>query len=317
MEKLSFVIPCYGSELTIKGVLDEIHVVMAERPEYDYEIICVNDCSPDNVLGVLREYVVMDSRLIIADLTKNMGKACAVMAGCSLASGDYIINLDDDGQCPMDKLWLLFEPILGGYDVVYAGYPIKKQSSFKNFGSKVNAVMSQRIIGKPKALKASNFSILRRFIMEEMIKYTNPFPYTLGLILKITDNICNVSMEQRERSAGHGNFTFKKSLALWLNGFTAFSVVPLRVSSLLGFITAIAGLAYGIFIIIQRLFINPNMMMGFPSIMAAMLFIGGMIMLMLGMLGEYVGRIYINQNNLPQYVIKNVYVKSSCAQDEN
>ena len=112
MVKLSFVIPCYGSELTIEGVLDEIHSVMSQKPEYAYEIICVNDCSPDGVLEILKSRAKSDSKLTVVDLTKNMGKACAKLAGFSLVNGEYVVSIDDDGQCPLDELFNLFAPIL-------------------------------------------------------------------------------------------------------------------------------------------------------------------------------------------------------------
>ena len=310
MEKLSFVIPCYGSELTIKSVLDEIYFVMSQRQEYEFEIICVNDASPDNVISVLKECIATGLGVIIVDLAKNVGKASAVLAGYSLASGDYIIDLDDDGQCPMDRLWDLFSAIESGNDIVYAGYPEKKQSAFKNFGSRINSLMAYYLLGKPKNLTLTNFSIKKRFVIEEVKKYTGPYPYLPGIFLKTTSKIVNIPMEERERIAGHGNFTFRKSFALWMNGFTAFSVIPLRISSLSGLVIALTGFIYGLSIIFRKLFINPHMTMGYPSIMAALLFIGGMIMLMLGMLGEYVGRIYIAQNSLPQYVIREIYEKT-------
>jgi len=288
-------------------VLDEIHAVMKQQPEKDYEIICVNDSSPDNVLELLKTKIAHDNRLIVADLAKNMGKACAILAGYSLVSGDYIINIDDDGQCPLDELWTMFKKISAGYDVVFAAYTIKRHSAFKRLGSHINSLMSYYLIGKPKGLKTSNFSMLKRFIVKEVVKNYNSYPYISGQIIKTTNRIANVPLEERNRTVGDSNFTFRKSLSLWLNGFTAFSVLPLRVSSLIGCLTAILGFGYGIVIVVQRLFINPNMALGFPTIIATMLLIGGVIMMMLGMLGEYVGRIYINQNNLPQYVIRNTY----------
>ena len=305
MEKLSFVIPCYGSELTIGGVLDEIHDVMAEKPEYDYEIICVNDCSPDGVLEVLKKRTASDSKLIVLDLTKNMGKISAMLAGYSIVSGEYVVNLDDDGQCPVNELWRLLEPVENGFDVAFAGYPEKKQSAFKNLCSRVNARMSSFLIGKPKDLITSNFSVMKRFIMVEMTKCNNL--YFSGVLLKSTNRITNIYMEQRERYEGRSNFTFRKSLSLFMYGLTGFSVVPLRISSIVGSITAMFGFFYGAVIVLRRLFFAPYIAVGFPSIMAAILFIGGMIMLMLGMLGEYVGRIYISINNFPQYVIREVY----------
>ncbi|MDR1603974.1 MAG: glycosyltransferase [Gracilibacteraceae bacterium] len=306
MPKLSFVIPCYGSELTIERVIAEIGLVATQKPEYDYEIICVNDSSPDNVLPLLRRLAASDPRLTVVDLSRNMGKHSAVMAGYSLATGDIIINLDDDGQSPMPHLWELLLPLSEGYDISMAKYPRKMQSRFKNFASRINAEMAHLLLGKPRSLAFENFSAVKRFVIDEVLKYQNPYPYLDGLYLRSTGKIANVVMEQRERSDGRGGFTFLKSLKLWLNGFTAFSVKPLRISTFLGAAVALAGFIYGLWIIIRKLFLVPEMSTGYPSIMSALLFIGGMIMMMLGMLGEYVGRIYISINKSPQYVIREI-----------
>ncbi len=276
---------------------------MRMRPEYDFEIIAVNDCSPDNVLTVLKQIAQNDKRIKVIDLAKNSGKHAAVMAGYSVVSGEIIINLDDDGQCPMDKLWELVEPLNNGYDVSVSRYPRNKQSAFKNFGSKINDIMTRHLIGKPKDLYLGNFSATKRFVIDEILKYDKPYPYLAGLTLRTTSKICNVDMEERERAAGVGHYTFVKSLKLWLNGFTAFSVKPLRISTVLGALCAIIGFAYGIWTIIRKL-LNPDIQTGYSSTMAVLLFIGGMIMMMLGMIGEYIGRIYICINNSPQYVIR-------------
>lgn len=308
--KLSFVIPCYGSEKTIKGVVDEITETMGQRPQFDYEIIAVNDGSPDNVLSVLKELAVSDDKLFVADLSKNMGKHSAVMAGFSLVTGDFVVCLDDDGQCPANELWRLFDALGDDYDVAMAKYPEVKQSRFKNIGSEINSLMTQWLLDKPKELHFSNFLIMRRYVIDEMLRYGNPYPYLEGLILRTTRRIVCVEMEERGRSdAGSGNFTLKRSLSLWMNGFTAFSVKPLRLSAFIGFVFAITGFIFGLYIIIRKI-IHPEILMGYSSTMAAIFFIGGVLMIMLGFVGEYIGRIYISINNSPQYVIRKIYNKS-------
>lgn len=306
MEKISFVIPCYGSEDTIEAVIKEIDEVVSQKPQYQYEIVAVNDCSPDNVLYVLRSLAQNKKYLKVVDLAKNFGKHSAVMAGFSIASGDYIVCLDDDGQCPMDRLWDLLDPVINGdADYSMAKYNKKKQSAFKNFGSSVNSLMSRILIDKPKNMRFSNFKAMKRFVVEEMLRYNNPYPYIEGLTLRTTRNIVTVPMDERNRLAGQGHFTFKKSLSLWMNGFTAFSVKPLRISTIFGIILAIIGFCFGLIVVIRKL-IDPNISLGYSSTMAVMLFIGGMVMLMLGLIGEYIGRIYISLNNSPQYVIREI-----------
>jgi len=301
--KISFVIPCYRSENTIKNVIDEITLEMTTHPECDYEIIAVNDRSPDKVFDVLQGIADENRRVKVIDLAKNMGKHAAMMAGYSVVTGDIIVNLDDDGQCPLDHLWELIAPLDEGYDISIAKYPKKMESVFKRVGSNINALMARFVIGKPKDLFISNFSAMKRFVCRELIRYKNAYPYIDGLFLRTTSSIINVEMEERERVSGSTGYTFLKSMKLWINGFTAFSVRPLRTATLLGLIVALTGFIYGIFIVIQKL-LHPDILVGYSSLMAVILFVGGIIMLLLGMIGEYVGRIYICINSSPQYVIR-------------
>lgn len=304
MVLLSFIIPCYGSEKTIVSVINEIINKVNENPDYDYEIVAVNDCSPDNVWGILSDLAHKNAKIKAVALARNANRPGAVMAGLRQSTGDICIIMDDDGQCPVSELWRLVEPLNAGYDVSIADYPERKQSTFKNFGTVVNKKMTEIIIDRPKNLQFTNFMAIKRFVTDEITKYQNPYPYLTGLLIRTTQNIANVKMGERERLDNGGTtFTIKKMLKLWLNGFTAFSVKPLRISTVLGIICAFIGFVFGIFIIINKL-MYPDVPVGYSSTMAVILFIGGMIMMMLGMIGEYIGRIYICINNSPQYVIR-------------
>ena len=303
MKKLSFIIPCYGSEKTVSKVIDEIISTVKSKPDYDYEIVCVNDHSKDNVLQVLKTIAKKNKRVKVISFAKNMNRPSAVMAGLKYATGDYRIILDDDGQCPMQNLWKLLKPLEDGYDISMAKYPERKQNIFKNFGTAMNKAMTRFFLNRPKDLEFTNFMAIQSFIAEEVVKYDNPYPYLTGLFLRSTADIANVPMEERNRMSGSTTFTFKKMLDLWLNGITAFSIKPLRVSTFLGVVCAIIGFIYGLVLIIQKL-CGADIMLGYSSIVAILLFIGGMIMIMLGIIGEYIGRIYISINNSPQYVIK-------------
>ena len=304
-KKISFIIPCYGSEKTVGIVIEEIEKKLKEKEEkYDYEIIAVNDQSPDNVWNILKEIANNNKKIKLINLAKNMNRPGALMAGMSKVTGDYIVLMDDDGQCPMDNLWDLIKPLEEGHDVSIAKYPQYKQSIFKSFGTIVNRKMTEIVIGKPKDLSFTNFSAMKRYIVEEIKQYKNPYPYMTGLLLRTTSDIVNVKMEERERISGSTNFTLRKMLNLWINGFTAFSVKPLRISTVIGIITALVGFIYGIYIILHKLFVHSAVLQGYSSTMAIILFIGGIIMMMLGIIGEYIGRIYISINNSPQYVIK-------------
>lgn len=315
-KKISFIIPCYGSEKTVGIVIKEIDEIVSKNPKYDYEVVAVNDKSPDNVWEVLKGIAKENKKVKIINLAKNMNRPGALMAGMSKATGDYVILMDDDGQCPMESLWELIKPLEEGHDVSIAKYPSYKQSIFKSFGTIVNRKMTEVIMEKPKGLNFTNFTAIKKYIVDEILKYENPYPYMTGLLLRTTSDIVNVQMEERERITGSTNFTFKKMLNLWINGFTAFSVKPLRISTVIGFITAAIGFLYGLYIIIHKLFIHTNIAQGYSSMMAVLLFIGGIIMLMLGMIGEYLGRIYICINKSPQYVIKEMFNIKEGEKDE-
>lgn len=303
MKKISFVIPCYGSEKTIEFVINEIIEVISCRHEYDYEIIAVNDCSPDKVYDKLCILAGENKKIKIINFAKNMNRPGAVMAGLNHVKGDYVVVMDDDGQCPMDKFWTLFKPVEDGHDVSIAKYPERKQSVFKSFGTFVNKKMTEYILNRPKEMEFTNFMIIQSYIVDEIVKYKNPYPYFTGLLLRTTSDIVNIKLEERERFSGSTTFTFGKMLAMWVNGLTAFSIKPLRISSLIGVICAVIGFIFGIVTVIRKLVVN-DINVGWTSTISVMLFIGGLIMLMLGMIGEYIGRIYISLNNAPQFVIR-------------
>lgn len=306
MKKISFVIPCYRSEHTVEHVVTEIKDTMAklkEQKEYDYEIVLINDCSPDNTIGTIRRLCEQDPMIKGIGFARNFGQHSALMAGLRQAEGDYVVCLDDDGQTPADEVDKLLSKLEEGYDAVYAAYDHKQHSAFRNLGSKVNELMTRVMLNKPAELYISSYFAVKRFVVEDMIRYENSYPYVIGLVLRATKNITNVSVNHREREEGTSGYTIKKLLGLWFNGFTAFSVKPLRLATCVGGFSAVVGFIYGFYTIIKK-FINPDVPMGFSSTMAAIVFFGGMIMLMLGLIGEYIGRIYISLNNSPQYVIR-------------
>jgi len=308
MNNIGFVIPCYRSELTIENVIKEIHRKMDERPDYTYEIICVNDCSPDTVWDVLKKMVRNDSKLRIIYLSCNVGKSSAQMAGLHYINSEYIVLLDDDGQCPMDRLWDLTDPLMRDEcDVSTARYTHKKQTLWKNMGSNMNVAMGRVLLNKPKGLRFENFLVLKRFVIDEIVNYDFPYPYLEGLILRVTRRIKMIDMVERERGDNKKTgFTFSKSLSLWTNGFTAFSVKPLRLASIIGTIAAVAGFIYGIVAVIIKI-ANPNKILsGYTSVIVILLFVGGLMLLSLGLLGEYVGRIYICISKAPQFIVRNM-----------
>ena len=302
MKRLSFVIPCYCSEKSIENVVNRIIETVKKDGRYDYEIICVNDASPDGTYAVLRE-LSENSKIKVIDLSRNFGQHSALMAGFNYISGDIIVCFDDDGQNPPEEMFKLIDKLEEGYDLVSAKYTQKKHSFIRKIGTKVSFAMSHYLVGKPKDIDLNSFYVMKRFVVDEIIKYTNPYPFVHGLALRVTRNIANVEITHLEREYGNSGYSFRKLFSLWLNGFTAFSEKPLRIASAIGCICAFAGFLYGVMIIINKI-LNPEVLIGYSSTMATVLFLSGMIMLFLGLLGEYIGRIYISINNAPQYAIR-------------
>lgn len=202
MKKLSFVIPCYRSEHTLPHVVTEINEKMAEMNRYEYEIILVNDCSPDNTMDTIRQLCQEHSDIRGISFARNFGQHAALMAGLRHSSGDYVVCLDDDGQTPADEVDKLLDKLEEGYDAVYAKYVQKHHSAFRNLGSKVNERMTRTMLGKPADLYVSSYFAVKRFVVEDMIRYQNSYPYVIGLVLRATKNITNVIVNHRDREEG-------------------------------------------------------------------------------------------------------------------
>ena len=317
MKMISFVIPCYRSGETLPGVVKEIRDTMGKLNGYAYEIVLVNDCSPDDTFEVIKKLCGENNNITGISLAKNFGQHGALMAGFHYAKGDITICLDDDGQTPAEEAGKLIEAIEKGADVVYARYVHKHHSGFRNFGSHVNEVMTRIMLGKPKDLYVSSYFAARRFVVEEIIRYEHAYPYVIGLVLRTTKNIVNVEVKHRDRWAGTSGYNLRKLFGLWFNGFTAFSVKPLRIATVSGAVFAGLGFLYGIYTIIKKIFINPpGLVTGFSALMSVLVFMGGMLMLMLGLVGEYMGRMDLSMNRSPQYVIREMAGGAQCGQEE-
>jgi len=303
MQKISYVIPCYRSEHTLEQVVAEVTATMGTLPQYDYEVVLVNDCSPDGTLGVIRRLVAADSHVQGVDLARNFGQHAALMAGFHQCTGDVVVCLDDDGQTPANEVGKLLEQIDAGYDVVYARYDNKRQAGWRNLGSWVNSKMTEIMLGKPPELVVNSYFAARRFVVDEMLRYEHCYPYVIGLVLRTTKNICNVPVHHRAREEGRSGYTLGKLLGLWMNGFTSFSVKPLRIATYFGTLSAAAGFLYLIYIVINH-FTRHTAPLGWASTTALLLVLGGAILIVLGLIGEYVGRIYMCANAAPQYVAR-------------
>lgn len=302
-KKISITTPCYKSEETIGKLTAGIKEEMSKHPDYDYEIILVCDGSPDNTFQVIAELARNDEHIKAYDLAKNFGESSALMAAYSKASGDYIVRMDDDGEHDPKDLFKLINKLEEGYDYVCAEFINYHHSLYKRIGSKFNYWFLTKLMDIPRGSIMSSYNVTRRYVIEHILKYENPKPYIDGMVWAITTRTASVPIEHGYRYGGESGYDFKKSLALWFNGVTSYSMKPLRLASLFGFISAFVGFIFIVIVIIDKL-MHPEIAAGWASILSVILFIGGFIMLFLGLIGEYVGRGYLIQNHIPQYVIR-------------
>ena len=313
MKKVSAVIGLYNSEKTIGDVIKELKEAFSESNKYELEMVLVDDHSPDNVYQLVKGIAKEDKSIRVIHLAKNSGQTNAVIEGYRHATGEYIIEMDDDLQMPAREAVRMVEHLEeNDYDVVFAKYAEQKESFGRRLGSKINNKMTQIMLKKPKHIRVNSFYVMRKFVKDEMIKYSNHYPYLYGMIFGITNNVANLEVEHRERAYGKSNYTFKKLVGLWTNGFLNFSVEPLRVATKLGTIIASISFVVAIVLIIQRI-MYPTKSMGWSSLMVTIIFFSGVQLLGMGLLGEYLGRQYISDSGMSRVSVKE---KINCEDEE-
>ena len=303
----SIVVPCYKSSKTIGKLVEQASAEMERLGRVPYEFILVNDCSPDDgeTIRVLRELAEQFSCVTVVDLAKNAGQHNATMAGFHYASGEYVICMDDDMQTHPSQLSILLDEIDKGYDVVYAYYPEKKHSLFRNFGSYFHYLTVRVLIGKPKELRTSSFVVLKKFVVENMITYQHRYSYLQGLILRTTRNISCVPVKHFEREIGQSNYTLKSLIRLW-GSIIGFSIVPLRLCNYVGFSISFLSVLAAIFVFVRKVFFVPDMAIGWPSTIITVCLLFGLNFLFMGLIGEYIGRMFLGMNHEPQYVVRDL-----------
>lgn len=300
---ISIVIPVYNSSSSIENVVQT--TIQEFKQSYEFEIILTNDCSTDNSHKVCQDLQQDNPETITyLSLARNFGEHNAVMAGLNYSNGDYVVVIDDDGQNPpKEALKLINYIVKSSYDVVYSKYQKKKHNYFRNIGSWLNGKIANLILEKPPNLYLSSFKAISRFTVKEIIKYELPYPYIDGLIFRTTSNIGTLQTEHLPRSSGKSNYNLIKLLRIWLNMFTNFSVLPLRIASMSGFLLASIGISLGIFTIYER-FLDPYLPVGWASLLVVVSILGGVQLIALGLIGEYVGRVFLGLNKQPQFVIR-------------
>jgi len=302
---LTIVIPVYNAEHSIGRLVDAL---VNEPPLPGTDVVLVNDGSRD---GSHRECLACcdrhPGRVTYLRLARNFGEHGAVMAGLCQAGGDYVVVMDDDFQNPPHEAARLVEAaVAGGFDVVYGAFREKCHAAVRNWGSAFNDRVATWLLGKPRHLYLSSFKCLSRFLVERIIAYAGPSPYVDGLILRVTDNIAQIEVEHCPRRAGRSGYTLWKLIRLWLTMFVNFSVAPLRLSAVLGLGVSAFGLLMAVWSLLEKL-LGVDVPTGWTTLYVTVVIFAGIQLVMLGLLGEYVGRGLLEANRAPQFVVREVH----------
>ena len=305
----SVVIPCYKSSESIRMVVESTAEELKRLGRTPFEFVLVDDCSPDEgkTLAALKALHEDHDYVKVISLARNGGQHNAIMAGLNYAEGDYIILMDDDMQTHPSQLSPLLAKFDEGFDVVYGYYPDKKHSAFRNFGSWVNYTTVRILIGKPKGLRTSSYCMMRKYVRDSIIRYPAQYSHMQGLVLRTVSpaKIASVPIQHFDRAYGTSNYSLKKLISLWSN-IAGFSIVPLRISRTFGEILSAIGILGMIWLIFRNI-IKSTQILGWTSTMMAIIFFSGVILITLGIVGEYIGRMFLTISNYPQYVVRNVY----------
>ncbi|MFC0409310.1 glycosyltransferase family 2 protein [Roseomonas elaeocarpi] len=300
---LSIVVPVYRGAATV-GLL--VEALSALRPEGGLEIVLVNDGSPDESGAVCRALVAGATvPVTYVEHARNFGEHNAVMSGLRQARGRYVITMDDDLQNPPEEVVRLYDHArLGDWDVVYTRYAEKKHAAWRNLGSRFANGVADGLLDKPRGLYLSSFRCMSALVVREVTRYGGPYPYIDGLIMQVTQRIDSIEVKHFARTEGRSNYTMRRLVRLWLNLATSFSVKPLRFAGLTGLAMGVLGLVGAVLVVAEAL--SSGTPSGWASLMVAVLLIAGVQFVMLGVLGEYVGRAFLSANGKPQGVVREI-----------
>lgn len=299
---ISVVIPCYYSERTIVQVVEMTIEEFAKQEKYSCEFVLVNDGSTDGTYEKIKRLAKKYSFVKGINLLRNFGQHNALMAGLHFAEGDYVLGMDDDMQTHPSQIFYLVDKINEGYDLVYGHYGKRKNSFLKNMSSKLNEISSRILLGRPKEIVSSNFWIITAQVATEVCKYDSFNPYIDGIFYRVTRNIGNVEVEHHKREVGTSNYTLHKLIRLWL-AYWNYSVIPLRISSVAGGIAAGVGFLMAVITAIRKI-VDPSLVIGWASMMCVTMVFAGMILMCLGIVGEYLGKIILTLNHTPQFIVR-------------
>lgn len=298
---MSILIPVYNGEKTIGALVERLRDEF--EPRCSFEVVLVNDGSEDDSATVCRDLATRYASVRFVNLSRNFGEHCAVMAGLNHCTGRCAVIMDDDFQNPPGEAAKLVERIEQGWDVVFARYAVKQHHPIRNFASWCNNLVATFLLRKPYGLYLSSFKAINRFVIDEVTKYRGPFPYVDGLILRVTRRLDTLTLQHDARAVGRSNYDLTRLLRLHLNMFTSFSVMPLRVASLLGVVFAGVGMLLAVAFAYEKL-TNPQLPVGWASTIVVVLIVAGVQLFALGLIGEYLGRLFMNASGQPQFVTR-------------
>jgi glycosyltransferase involved in cell wall biosynthesis len=301
---LSFVVPMYNAASTITQVVRDIEELDVPG---GHEIVLVDDCGGDNTVDVCRR-LIPTARIPITVVAhaRNFGEHNAVLTGWRHARGTHIVNLDDDGQNPpREALRLWQHAVTTGKDVVYGHYQIKRHSAFRNFGSWFTNRMTDWALDKPAGFYLSSFRCVSALTAQQVLNYSGPYPYIDGLLLQVTQSIDSIVVSHEARQVGESGYTLRRLIRLWLSAWLNFSLLPLRVATLAGFTMASIGMIAFV-VVLWLWFVGRGPQYGFGWLMSALLIFSGIQLVMLGLIGEYLGRMFLTINQRPQAVVREV-----------
>jgi glycosyltransferase involved in cell wall biosynthesis len=285
----SVVIPVYQSERTIGEVIVRT-AELFKKLDLKYEIIAVDDGSTDQSRQVITKCADADKNVTAISLVKNYGQQSAILCGLFYSKGDYVINLDDDLQNPPEEVEKLITKAAQGYDLVCGVYHQKKHPLFRQLGSKLINKVNERIFGKPRDFRLTNFRIMNRSLVERICNYRTAFPYISGLAMLLSGKRANVLVNHQERLEGRSTYTFAKILNLVAAILLNYSSFPLRFLCYCGLIISAASFLFGAIVVLREL-LGYSKVLGWTSLVLLLSFYNGFLILMLGLVGEYTMRI--------------------------
>jgi glycosyltransferase involved in cell wall biosynthesis len=302
--QISVVIPVFNSESTVATVIDGVRTCL-DAAGREFEIIAINDGSQDRSWQEVSKLAEADSRVIAIDLLQNYGQHTALLCGLDHSRGEYVVTMDDDLQNPPDQIINLIGAASEGADVVFGRYRTKQTSWYRNFGSRMVRQINIQVFSQPRDLEVSNFRLLDRRVVDRICSTGNRFPYISGQALLYSKNPINIDVTHDKRTHGRSNYGVLKIARLIARILFSYSIIPLRVVSIVGCTVAMLSGSYGLYQVIRGI-IGDTIVDGWLSMITMTSFLGGMIILMLGIIGEYLIRILSHLNDDRPYLIDKI-----------